>query len=486
MKMLLLGIFLWLAAVSGMAEPVVIGPQSDPQEQFLSCSADIAFIGGGAGGGKTFALQLAPLYYTSNGGFRAVIFRRETTQIRGEGGLWDTSRQLYAYCGATAKESTLNWRFPSGAKISFAHMEHEEDRYKYDGTQFAFIGIDQVESFTQSQFFYLLSRNRSTCGAPSTMRCTCNPVPKNHKVGGWLHKFLGGAPDGGGWIDESTGYAIPEMSGKIRWFVNINNTIHWGDLPDALRAQFPDCMPLSCTFILAKLSDNKILQIKDPTYRAKLMGMRKVERERLLGADEDRGGNWNVHEHAGSFFQRGYFQIIPAAPRFVKVVRYWDRAATAAEKASKGSSYTAGLKLGRTPEGEFVICHVERFQGTPLVVQKAIDNMATQDGKDVRVGIEQDPGQAGKAEAEAHVRRLIGNGFNAYANAVHESKGKRAEPVSAAAEAGLIKIVDGPWVEEFLNEAENYDGTDGCMADQVDALSGAFLGLTKKKEGYIG
>lgn len=487
MRMLWAGILIWLTSGFNMAEAISIGPQSDPQEQFLQCSADMAILGGGAGGGKTYALLMDPLYNVHNGGFRSVIFRRETTQIRGEGGLWDTSRQLYSYCGAVAKESTLDWRFPSGAKIGFRHLERDDDHYKYDGTQFANIGFDQLESFTEAQFFYLLSRNRSTCGVPATIRATCNPIPKQHKVGGWLHRFLGGPPSGGGWIDELTGYAIAEQSGVVRWFVNLNNEIIWRDTPTELRAIYgDDCMPLSCTFIRAMLSDNKIMLAKDPAYKAKLKGLRKVERERLLGADEEKGGNWNVHDHAGTYFQRGYFPIVKSAPRCTQIVRYWDRAATAADKAKKGSSHTAGVKLGKTSEGEYFLMHVERFQGTPLTVKSTIKNIATSDTSAVQVGIEQDPGQAGKAEAEDHVRGLISAGFTAYLNAVRESKGKRAEPVSAAAEAGLIHLVDGPWVEDFLNEAENYDGTDACVSDQIDAISGAFLRLTSQKQVYIG
>ena len=38
-----------------------IRPQAGPQEQFLASAADIAIYGGGAGGGKTFALLLEPL-----------------------------------------------------------------------------------------------------------------------------------------------------------------------------------------------------------------------------------------------------------------------------------------------------------------------------------------------------------------------------------------------------------------------------------------
>ena len=63
-------------------EIVELRPQPGPQERFLSSEADIAIYGGSAGGGKSFALLLEPLYHTGNGRFRAVIFRRTVPQIR--------------------------------------------------------------------------------------------------------------------------------------------------------------------------------------------------------------------------------------------------------------------------------------------------------------------------------------------------------------------------------------------------------------------
>lgn len=453
----------------------VCGPQPGPQWQFITSPADIIVFGGGAGGGKSHILQYAPLRYCGNPGFTALTFRRESTQIKAPGGLWDKSYELYVPFGATPNKTELVWTFPSRATIRYAHMEYESDRYNWDGAQIAYIGFDQLESFTRDQFFYMLSRNRSTCGVTPCIRSTCNPVPRQNKIGGWLREHVDW------WIDPD-GYANADKSGVIRWFVNINDQITWGDTREELLEQFgADCHPLSFTFIRSRIYDNQKLLKSDPTYLAKLKGMRRVDRERLLGADPDKGGNWNVHDHAGTFFKRSYFPIVKVAPHCSQIVRYWDRAATAADKASKGSSHTAGVKLGKTSDGQYFLMHVERFQGSPLTVKSSIKNIAASDTNAVAIGIEQDPGQAGKAEAEDHVRGLIGSGFTAYTNTVRESKGKRAEPVSAAAEAGLIHLVDGPWVENFLKEAENYDGTDACVSDQIDAISGAFLRLTGGK-----
>jgi len=124
----------------------------------------------------------------------------------------------------------------------------------------------------------------------------------------------------------------------------------------------------------------------------------------------------------------------------------------------------------------YYVVDVVRFQGTPLEVESRIKNTASQDGKSVRVRIEQDPGQAGKAEAMVHVRNLAG--YDVGVNAVHESKGVRAKPFSAQCESQNVKLVQGEWIDKYLTELQNFDGTNTCMADQVDASSGAFLMLT--------
>src|SRR5207253_1292413 len=114
---------------------------------------------------------------------------------------------------AQPNENEHFWRFPSGAKIKFSHMQYEKDRLSWKSAQIPLICYDQLEEFTESQFWYLVSRNRSTCGVAPYIRATCNPVPDDDEVGGWLCKLIAW------WIDQETGYAIPERSGVIRWFV---------------------------------------------------------------------------------------------------------------------------------------------------------------------------------------------------------------------------------------------------------------------------
>ena len=249
-------------------EPTVIRPQPGPQEAFLESSADICIYGGGAGSGKSFALLIDPLRHISRvQGFGAVIFRRSFPEITNEGGLWDESSRLYPLMRAKPIVGNLEWRFPPFKNtISFRHLQHESTKHDWQGSQIAMVGFDELSHFTESTFFYMLSRNRSVCGIKPYVRATTNPDP------GWVKRFL--AP----WVD--TKYeGVPARSGEIRWFVRVGGRIQF--VPEGT----PDAKSL--TFIKATVFDNKILLEKNPEYLANLKALPPVEQARLLYGDWD-------------------------------------------------------------------------------------------------------------------------------------------------------------------------------------------------------
>lgn len=442
-----------------------IRPQPGPQEAFLSSEADIVIYGGQAGGGKTFGLLLEGLRHSDNPGFRAVIFRRTTPQITNEGGIWDTSLPLYASVGATPTK--LLHRFPSGARLKFAHLEFDKDCEGYQGAQITFIGFDELTHFTEHQFWYMLSRNRSVCGVRPYVRATTNPNPDSFvaKLIAW-------------WIDPKTGYAIQERSGVIRWFVRENNVVIWADTPEDLLQGHPERQRgdiKSLTFINSSVFDNKILLEKDPGYLGNLKALSLVDRERLLK------GNWLIRAQAGTMFRREWFKMVDAVPASRTIVRYWDRAGTEAD-GTGNPDWTSGTRMSLDRRGRFYIEHVSRFQGSPLTVETNIQNTASQDGKRCEIGIEQDPGQAGKAEAEYQVRNL--RGYIVHAFPVHRDKVTRAKAYSAQVEAGNVYLVRGDWNEDFIREHENFPPQENKgKDDQVDSSSGAFMMLASKPSG---
>ena len=369
---------------------------------------------------------------------------------------------MYPLVGADPQESILQWKFAAGSKLKFSHLEHEKSKLDWQGSQIPFIGWDELTHFSRSQFLYLLSRNRSTCGVRPYMRATTNPDADS-----WVAAFIAW------WIDQDTGYAIPSRSGVIRYFTAISGEIVWGGTPDELLARYGDLTPhdiKSFTFVSASVFDNKILLEKDPGYLGNLKAQSLVERERLLN------GNWKIRPSSGLYFSRSYFPVVEAAPANARRVRAWDLAGTEAA-AGKSPDWTVGLKMSRDEHGTFYIEHVERFQASPEKVERALVNTAAADGQPVRIRIPEDPGQAGKAQARYLVSRLAG--FDVKTQRVTGDKVTRAKPASAQAEAGNIKIVRGAWNDAFFNEVENFPSTNG-KDDQVDALSDALDELIGK------
>lgn len=446
-------------AVAKPARVVNFAPQPGPQTKFLGTSADIAIYGGAAGGGKSFGLLLEPLRHYYNAKFGGVVFRRNTTQVRNEGGLWDESMQIYPYFKATPLETKLEWVFPSGARLKFAHLEHDKTVLDWQGSQIPFMAYDELTHFSEYQFFYMLSRNRSTSGVPGYVRATTNPDPDS-----WVRKFIDW------WIGED-GFPIKERSGVIRWFVRRDEEIIWASNKEELFEKFgrgPEILPKSATFIASTVYDNKILLGKDPSYLANLNALSRVERLRLLG------GNWNVREAAGMMFQRQWFRVVDAIPSgWIQSVRFWDRAATKPSETNKDPDWTRGLKLYKYPDGRFIVADLRSIQDTPGQVEKLIKETAAHDTQSVRIKSQQDPGSAGVAEAEYFTRMLAG--YDVHVETMPKDKITRAKPVSAQVEAGNVWVYKAPWNEAFFTELENFP--DGAHDDIVDVLSGAFNDL---------
>jgi predicted phage terminase large subunit-like protein len=452
-----------MAAVTAPAnapEHIELRPQPGPQWAFLSSPADIVIYGGQAGGGKTWGLLLEPTRHVHNSEFSAVIFRQTSTQIRNPGGLWDESMKLYPLMQAEPREYILEWEFPSGAKVKFAHLQHEPDKLQWQGAQIPFIGFDELTHFSETQFFYLLSRNRSLSGVRPYVRATTNPDADS-----WVAGFIAW------WIDQETGYPITERAGVLRWFVRVSDAMIWADTPEELARQYPTLHPKSVTFIPASVHDNQKLMLANPEYLANLMALPLVERERLLA------GNWKIRPAAGMVFNRAWFEIVPAAPAEAKRVRYWDKAATAG-----GGDWTVGARMA-LKDGIFYVEDVVRGQWGSGEREKVIRQTAESDGIAVRIYVEQEPGSSGVDSVKTTVINL--QGYAILPDKVTGDKITRANPMAAQAQAGNVKLVRGTWNEPYLRELHAFP-SDDVPDDQVDASSGAFnkLALVPKPPSW--
>jgi len=449
----------------------IIKPQPGPQEAFMSSQADIVIYGGAAGGGKTFAILMEAIRHMNNKAFRCAIFRRTYTEIKQPGGLWDDACLLYPMLGGKSKSSdTLSWTFPSGMQVTFNYLQSDTDLQKYQGSQIPLIMFDEVTHFSERQFFYMLSRVRSTSGVKGYIRATCNPDPDS-----WVAAFID-------WWIRDDGYPDATRAGIVRWFVRKGDDLIWGDSrAELVEIYGPETRPKSVTFIPATLSDNKILMEKDPEYESNLDALPLVERAQL------KGGNWKIKPSAGTYFKIDDFLYCNSheVPKIKRKVRYWDRAATEPSATNKNPDWTVGVLMGICELGRPYVLHVERFRQGPAGVVRIIKATAERDGTGVEIGIEQDPGSAGKSEAQSLISAL--SGYRCKAVRADKKKVIRALPYSAQVQAGNVTIVRAAWNNSYGRELESFDGTERGKDDQVDASSGAFNFIhVKKKKALIG
>jgi predicted phage terminase large subunit-like protein len=184
-----------------------------------------------------------------------------------------------------------------------------------------------------------------------------------------------------------------------------------------------------------------------------------------------------VHRQRGKLLQPAWLaKEIEDAPPGTRWVRVWDLAATAAEEAEHGSSYTAGVLVGLTPDGRVIIGHAvigrwgaadveEIVQATAgvmrdgeLVTHKAADRV---DGRSVPVRFCKERAGAGKTVADRFLRLLAG--WDVEADFESGKKSIRLRPFVAQAQAGNVYQVRGPWNEIYrdhmlsLNELPNGD-----------------------------
>lgn len=267
----------------------IVRPQAGYQMNFASTPADIAIGGAAAGVGKTYSLLLEPVRYKDVKGFGTVVFRRTSPQIKAEGGLWDTSLSVFNPI-ANPKESSLEWDF-GNSKLKFSHLEYEKNVYDWQGSQIPLIEFDELTHFTKKMFFYLLTRNRSVCGVKPYVRATCNPDPES-----WVAEFISW------WIDQETGFPIPERDGVLRYFMVDGDNYIWGDTKQEVISKAshilkpivkasginPEEFIKSVTFIAGSIYDNKELLNVDPSYLGNLLAQDTETQASLLH------GNWKV------------------------------------------------------------------------------------------------------------------------------------------------------------------------------------------------
>lgn len=242
------------------------------QFAFMQRGEDEVLYGGAAGGGKSDALIVEALRQVNIPHYKGLILRKTFPQLTE---LVEKSQRYYpqAFPRARYNEQKHTWTFPSGAKIIFGSLQHEKDKFNYQGKAYDFIAFDELTHFTFEEYIYLKSRNRPN--GPGTrvyMRNTANPGGVGH---GWVkERFItAGEPMQTVW--EQVVIVFPDGHTEKQW--------------------------MSRTFVPSTVFDNKILLQNDPQYLARLASLPEKERNALLY------GDWDTYE--GQFFED--FRIEP-------------------------------------------------------------------------------------------------------------------------------------------------------------------------------
>ncbi len=176
----------------------------------------------------------------------------------------------------------------------------------------------------------------------------------------------------------------------------------------------------------------------------------------------------------GGMFKRAWFQIVEALPvGITHRVRAWDKAATTGPQ----SANTAGVKMVRDTQGVFYITDIIVDKLGPVDREELIRQTAGMDGWDVEVAFEREGGSSGITDADATVRGLPGYVVTPWNVSGQGDKVWRARPLATQAKAGNLRLLNGPWVEEFLREAANFPYG---RKDRIDAAAIALAILAPK------
>lgn len=406
------------------------------QKVFLRTYSIEALFGGAAGGGKSSALLMAALQYVDIPGYSAILFRRTFADLSLPGALMDRFR---TWC---ANYEEIHWNansyvatFPSGARISFGYLNNTNDYLRYKGSEYQFIGMDEVTEIRESDYRYLFSRLRRPSTGPLSsvplrMRCASNPAPN------WVRQRF-----------------IVEGQEKGRIFVP------------------------------SRLTDNPGIDAE--SYRQALSALDPIERRRL-----EEGDWWSTT--LGTMFDRTSAVIIdideiPTFTSSARIVRFWDLAATEPNQSTPDPDWTVGT-LMLFDQGVAYVLDVKKKRVKSDKVEQFVAQTAYEDGVATPIRMEQEPGSSGKSLMDQYARYVV-PGFDFGANRSTGDKITRARPFAAALANGNVRVVRGAWLSDWLDELSAFPES-APHDDQVDSATGAFnyltgLGLPQRKRASI-
>jgi len=410
--------------------PFIPHKPTPKQQAFLLLGCREALFGGAAGGGKTDCLLMAALQYVDVPGYSALLLRRTYADLSLPGAIMDRAHDWLAPTAAAWSERDKTWTFPSGARLTFGYLQNDADKYRYQGTELAFCGFDELTQFTQEQYTYLFSRIRRLAGVdvPLRMRAASNPGGVGHA---WVYERF-----------------MPDLT------------------PEAVAYR----RQIGRAFVPSLLADNPY--IDQATYRRSLAELDDVTRRQL------EEGLW-VTDPAARPFHREWWtsegRYTPAAPRAHRVkarFQSWDTAT----KTGQQHAYTALVEGELTADYRLLITRVWQDKLQVPFLADAVREKARQGDGDKKlqaVVIEDKSSGTGVVQTLALGDDWLSRKLVAFQPNNSGDKVQRAQQAALWCKRGSVALPhpgDGaPWLYEFERQLFNFPDVE--YADMVDAFS---------------
>lgn len=258
-----------------------------PKQQLasdLAAEADETLFGGAAGPGKTeWLMEYGIEQMEAYAGNRGLMVRRVFPSLN-RTIIPRLKQKLHGRATWNGNEKTFT--FDNGSILEVSSLQYLDDVYDYQGTEYGWIGWEEVTEFAEKQYEFMLGRLRAPQdGIRAHSTATTNPGGRGHV---WVkRRFVKPkAVD----IPEGDPFPIPTEVWTPRW----KEGVHDAENP-----------PLSRVYIPATHKDNPTLLERDPGYISRLRaqsdrGMRKAYEEGDWDAiDEIEGALWTAADLDG-------------------------------------------------------------------------------------------------------------------------------------------------------------------------------------------
>ena len=506
-------------------------PQPGMQTELEATEAEEILTGGAAGPGKTMGAIGALRERVKLRGYRAIVFRRSSTELKNAIArakeIFRDGRPVGKFAFAPFAPKPLSRFVQSGAggtmhfdawgsTIEFAHCHNDDDYIAYMGQEYDDMIFDEAPAFTRAQIENLPSRRRGIIsGIVRRAILTANPPEEFEPGNEWMRQKWApwvnpeakveswtGLDDGGN--DELGIYHPPtpvklvglderrDATGKLLPPARSAQILHVAK--DAEGVERFSAEPFvwngiaasKRTFIGATLRDNPALLESNPEY---VKGLRNLDPVRRKQLEE---GDWVVRRSRGTMFRREWCRIVDPSEvllskHVIGDVRCWDKAATEPNTQNPDPNWTRGLKGALVvkpiplangdvlPAGTILVKHLASCRLGPGERDDFIKTTAEQDGAGVRIRGPQDPGAAGVTDAVAF--RTMLRGKTVKTETVSGNKVVRFGPASSAAHPkstggkyGRIAVVRGDWNDAFFAELEAFPGGKDDIVDTMSDL----------------